>query len=31
MDEWYLEWFKPYEPMLSVEDWLHRLNGLLAN
>ena len=31
MDEWYLEWFKPYEPMLSVEDWLHRLSGLLSN
>jgi len=31
MDEWYLEWFKPYEPMLSVEDWLRRLNGLLSN
>jgi len=31
MDEWYIEWFKPYEPMLSVEDWLHRFNGLLAN
>jgi hypothetical protein len=31
MDEWYLEWFRPYEPMLSVEDWLRRLNGLLAN
>jgi hypothetical protein len=31
MDEWYLEWFKPYEPMLDVGDWLHRLSGLLAN
>jgi hypothetical protein len=31
MDEWYLEWFKPYEPMLSVDDWLRRLSGLLAN
>ena len=31
MDEWYLEWFRPYEPMLSVGDWLHRLSGLLAN
>jgi len=31
MDEWYIEWFKPYEPMLSVEDWIHRLDGLLSN
>jgi len=31
MDEWYLEWFKPYEPMLDVGDWLRRLSGLLAN
>jgi len=22
MDEWYLEWFKPYEPILTVEEWL---------
>ena len=22
MDKWYLEWFKPYEPILTVEEWL---------
>jgi hypothetical protein len=22
MNMWYLEWFKPYEPILTVEEWL---------
>ena len=22
MDKWYLEWFKPYEPITKVEEWL---------
>jgi len=22
MNTWYLEWFKPYEPILTVEEWL---------
>ena len=22
MDKWYIEWFKPYEPILTVEEWL---------
>ena len=22
MDMWYLEWFKPYDPILTVEEWL---------
>jgi len=26
MNMWYLEWFKPYEPILTVEEWLLRFS-----
>jgi len=28
MNEWYLEWFKPYVPILTVEEWLLSSLGL---
>ena len=30
MDDWYIEWFKPYEPMLDVGDWLRRVQAVLG-
>jgi hypothetical protein len=24
LDKWYIEWFKPYTPLLKVEEWLEK-------